>query len=232
MGSLPPKNPFLKIPCFNTKDPPKAVWLLLTFQCYFQSQWHVGSEQRKSHPFDDCVHLTARYSHEVKMQTQTRPVLPFSCVVPLAFHSHWENLEECAHKQVNTQLWELPREFTEGCQALNWLHDELELYLLAPRRHKNKPFSFPVVLQIIGFPTCIFYQLHLWTAARNKSHFLSLQDMMAAGIMPVQGWKHLALSIPGGYYPIDAIKAKSQLKAAIRSHPAIPGSRVKARLCT
>lgn len=40
----------------------------------------------------------------------------------------------------------------------------------------------------------------------------------------VQGWKHLALGISGGYHPVDAIKAKSQLKAAIRSCSAIPGA--------
>jgi len=45
-----------------------------------------------------------------------------------------------------------------------------------------------------------------------------------AGAALVQGWKHLALGIAGGYHPVDAIRAKSLLKAAVRSCAAIPGA--------
>lgn len=160
-------------------------------------------------------HVIQRNSRERHKQDQS-----FLFPVLLAFHSHQENIFKRAEKQVNTQLWELPQEFTGGCQALKtfptmsetftcWYHSDIRTQL-----HSASQYSTLRVFLFVSFTGCIW----------EHQHGTSLTFCFCTPWWLVQGWKHLALGILGGYYPVDAIKAKSQLKAAIRSCSAIPGA--------
>lgn len=93
----------------------------------------------------------------------------------------------------------------------SWSLSDVRIYLSAAQYSRLQVF-LPV-----SFTGCICEH------QQGTSLTLFLHAVMAGTVLG-QGWEHLALGIPGGYYPVDASKAKSQLKAAIRSCSAIPGA--------
>lgn len=94
---FPPRKTSLKIHCFSTRDPPKAVWLLLTFWHYFQSHsTRGGSRGSYTHLMTPSIwqHVIQRNSRDRHKQDQSFLFPVWCCSLSTPIKKTFSNVQK------------------------------------------------------------------------------------------------------------------------------------------